>query len=198
MDNLALAYVTCDKYSHVWHEWFSHFMQHWSIDMPKYFLGEEKECPWDGWTSLPYERVEADKWTTKLRAQIEKIPERNIFVWLDDLVPQKNITTEFTQAYSLFRTLEADSFRIMPRASASKVEAVPFSIGRHQVHKLRQGPYMVSFHPNIFTKRFLLDALKYDESPWDCELKSQYRVMGRDIYTVQIDGWLSNEIIKGV
>ena len=198
MNNLALAYVTCDKYSHIWSEWFGKFKQYWDIELPLYFLGEEIDCPWDGWTNIGHERVEADNWTTKLREQVEQIPEDNIFVWLDDLVIQKKISYEFIQIYSLFNIFKADSFRIMPRHSKSKLERMPYMVGGYRVCNVLPGWYMVSFHPNIFTKKFLLEVLKHDENPWQCELKSRNRIINDNIYSIQIDGWLSNEIIKGI
>ena len=197
MEDLAIAYVTCDGYSHIWDSWHEQFTTYWDLKVPQYFLGEEKKCPWEGWVQIPHHRVGPEKWTTKLRAQLEEIPEENIFVWLDDLVMQTRITSEFVQVYSLFKTLGADSFRIMPRRSASRMTGMPYTINGSRVMKLLLGsPYTVSFSPNIYRKEFLLEVLQHDESPWDCELKSHDRVKG-NIYSVQIDGWVDNVIVKG-
>ena len=204
MDNLALAYVTCDKYSHIWPKWVDGFVKYFSPDIPFYWCGEEKPAPVEllefcpEFIRLRHESVWPERWTAKLREQIKQIPEENIFVWLDDLVIQKSIRLEFMEIYFLFNLLDADSFRIMPRNSASNMENVPFTIGGHQVKQLHPGPYMVSFHPNIFKKEFLLAALRIDESPWECEVKSQNRFHDKNIYSIQIDGWVSNEIVKGI
>lgn len=195
MDNIALAYVTCDKYSHVWDEWYNAFNNLWGVDMPKYFCGEYKGgLP--GFTNIPHEPVEAKHWTTKLSTQVEQIDAEYIFVWLDDLVQLKRIDARFMALFDWLRGVDGDSLRFMPRASASRYDKGELVAGG-TVYRLKAGsPYTVSFHPNIYRKDFLLEVLSIDESPWDCELKSQHRYINKNVYAHHIDGWVVNRVIQ--
>jgi len=200
MRDLALAYVTCDNYSHVWDEWYRAYVEHWRLDLPSYFLGEEKECPFHRFKQIPHKKVTAQHWTSKLAAQVKKIPEKNIFVWLDDQIMQKNIYAEFRALYDWFVRNNADSLRIMSRGSAAHYDVADI-IYNTPLYRLRlRSPYLVSYSPNIYTKEFLLRTLQEDESPWDAELKGTYRVMNdeprRRIYAYHIDGWCVNRVIQ--
>jgi len=195
MNDLAIAYVTCDKYDHVWEEWYDAFMKHWDLwSIPKYFCGEEKVCPFDDFTQIEHEPVEAEHWTAKLRAQIEQIPEDYIFVWVDDQIQQKNISAEFESLYKWMVKNDADALRFMSRGSASRYIKEPVIDG---VYKLTDGSsYRVSFSPNIYKKSFLLEVLLVDQSPWACELGSVGKFTDRNIYARHIDGWVINKIVQ--
>ena len=197
MDNLALAYVTCDKYSHIWEEWYDGIVKHWGTRLLPYFCGEEKPCPWEGWEHLEHEAVPVEQWTTKLRKQIERIPEENIFVWLDDLVQQFDISHEFFHLYyDWFLEHAADALRIMERGSKSSY-VVAGQIIDKPVYKLtNSSKYRVSFKPSIYKKDFLLEVLRRDESPWACELNSTGAFPERNIYAYHIDGWCINKIVN--
>ncbi len=197
MDKLALAYVTCDKYDHVWNEWYDKFLEHWDINLPKYFCGEEEECPFDDFTQIPHEAVEAEYWTTKLRNQVEQIPEDYIFVWLDDQIQQTNITIEFSRLFEWLLSQDGDSIRIMGRGTRARYEVVDH-LERRPVNRLAlRSPYLVSYSPNIYKKDFLLEILQYEESPWDSELNSaRWTHPRRKIYAYHIDGWILNRVIQ--
>jgi hypothetical protein len=198
MEGLALAYVTCDKYSHVWDEWYDQFYKLWDLEFHKYFLGEQDICPFLDFEQIYHDRVDADKWTTKLRAQIEDIPEENIFIWLDDLIPQKNISKQFTALYRWFMDNGADALRIMGRGSASRY-IYRDMVWDSPIYQLKKGsPYLVSFSPNIWKKSFLLEVLQWDESPWSAELQGSRRIKdwNRKIYAHHIDGWYINKIVQ--
>ena len=197
MNNLALAYVTCDKYEHVWKEWHDAFIEHWDTwDMPKYWCGEENPAIDDDFIQIPHLRVEAEHWTSKLRAQLEEIPEENVFIWLDDLIQKKNIGVEFKVLYSWFLENQADSLRIMGRGSAAQYEKVENIPGLYRL--ALRSPYLISYSPNIYRKDFLMEILEVDESPWDSELIGSKRIqpLRRKIYAYHIDGWYINKIVQ--
>jgi len=188
MNDLALAYVTCDKYSYVWNEWYDAFVKHWNTyKIPMYFLGEENSPNFVGFKYIPHNRVAAEHWTSKLRTQVEQIPEDNIFIWLDDHVQQFPIDDEFEKVYDWHINADADATRIMGRASKARYAQVGDIFGR-PVYKLKMhSPYLVSFSPNIYKKEFLLKVLEKDESPWDVEIKGSRRVLPwRKIYAYHI------------
>jgi len=198
MEDLALVYVTCDKYEHIWKDWYDGYCKYFDIDIPSYFCGESKPCPWD-FKTIPHEPVPASQWTTKLKTQLEQIPENNVFIWLDDLIAAKDITFEFEYLYDCFLQLEADALRIMMRASAARTYAAGRLMDRPIEKLLPKSPYLISYSPNIYKKDFLLHCLRWEESPWENELHGTARIRPwmKDIYSYQIDGWCYNSIIKG-
>ena len=200
MERLALAYVTCDKYDHVWDEWYDAFIEHWDTwDINKYFCGEENECPFDDFRQIWHDPVEAEHWTSKLKAQVEQIPEENIFIWLDDMPQQFRIAKQFESLYEWFLYHEADSLRIMGRESKARYEMAGQVWGSAVYRLAKRSPYLVSYSPNIYKKDFLLEILNYaDESPWSSELEGSHRFWRprRKIYAYHIDGWYINRVVQ--
>ena len=197
MENLAIAVVTCDKYAHVWNDWYYAFTEHWDIRCPVYWLGETLESPDDDFIQIYHEAVEADQWTLKLRTQLEQIPEDNVFIWLDDLIIQKSINVEFDALYKWFVKNDADALRIMSRDSAARYDFMG-TVSDRTLYKLKSNsPYRVSFSPNFYRKSFLLDILQVTESPWESELFGSKRVdPKKNIYAYHIDGWYINKIVQ--
>lgn len=199
MNDLALAYVTCDKYSHIWEDWYKGFLKNWNIyDIPMYFLGEEKKCYFVGFKSIPHKTVTAEHWTSKLKTQIEQIPENNIFIWLDDHMQQFPIDNEFKELYGIYSLLDADALRIMGRDSKAHYSELDYHVSGKPIYQLKpRSPYLISFSPNIYRKAFLLEILDRDESPWDIEILGSGRVSKhRRIYAYHIDGWYINTIVQ--
>jgi len=197
-DSLALAYVTCDKYSHVWEEWIKAYRTYWGVDIPEYFCGEELVCPFDGFEHLPHKSVPASGWTAKLRSQVEQINAEYIFVWLDDMIPLMDISIPFVRLFNWAYDHKVDAMRIMARRSASTYMQVGH-LSNNPIYKLtHKSRYLVSFSPNIYKKEFLLDVLQWDESPWDCELIGSRRIVKwlPEVYAHHIDGWVNNSITQ--
>jgi hypothetical protein len=196
MTDIALAYVTCDKFAHVWDEWYKAFNEYWGLSMPMYFCGEEKPLPFPDFENIPHKSVPVKKWTNKLRAQIEQIPEEYIFVWLDDHIQLKSIDREFTDLWIWLRANRPDSLRIMPRPSRSQYDKVG-DVCYQPLYKVRERThYRVSFSPNIFQRDFLLDVLSTDDrDPWQVEINST--AWGKDVYSYHINGWCVNKYVHG-
>ncbi len=197
MDDLAIAYVTCDKYEKTWMGWYNSFKMNWSLNYPLYFCGEEKECPFEEFTQIPHETVEVDQWTTKLRAQIKQIKAKNIFVLLDDIHFRMDISEEFEDLYSIFKELDADSLRLMARKSTSRADDTRYKVFGEPVRRLKpHTSYLISWSPNIFKKKFLLECLQWDESPWESEIygTDKIRRLNRKLYIHTIVGWNENTI----
>jgi hypothetical protein len=199
MNKLAIAYVTCDKYAHVWEAWHDAFIEHWNTwEIPVYWCGEEQPAIDNDFIQIFHEPVEAEHWTTKLRAQIEQIEEDHIFVWLDDLIQQKSIDEQFAALYGWFVKNDADSLRIMGRESRARYEMADYVL-QDPVYRLAlRSPYLVSYSPNIYKKEFLLEILQYDESPWSSELEGSLRFWKprRKIFAYHIDNWYINSIVQ--
>lgn len=194
MSDIALAYVTCDKFSHVWDEWYDAFRELWGCDLPMYFCGETEARYWTGFKILPHERVRVGMWTAKLRNQLQHIPEEYVFVWLDDHIQKRNIDYEFLELVLWIRKNRPDSLRIMPRQSRASYGYETDILGEPLYRVLPNSRYRVSFSPNIFRKEFLLDVLKYNESPWEPELYGDPDPSSK-IFAYHIDGWCVNKYV---
>lgn len=199
MKKLAIAYVACDKFDDLWLDWYEAHLKHWDLDVPKYFCGEEKPCPFDGFEQIPHEAVGAGMWTAKLRKQVEQIDAEYIFVWLDDMVQLRSISEEFDALFKWAYKRKVDSIRIMGRPSKARYTHV-IDILDNPVYSLNHdSQYLVSFSPNVFKKEFLLKVLKRDESPWACEVAGTNRIRKSrpDVYAQHIDGWYINRRVNG-
>lgn len=192
---IALAYVTCDKYSHVWEQWYEAFTKHWGVELPCYFCGEELKAPF--FKPIPHESVPVEMWTAKLREQVEQIPEEYIFVWVDDHIQQFSIDMEFMLLTEWIKENSPDALRIMGRSSRSRYKVIDMVRDRPLFELIPNTHYRVSFSPNIYKKDFLLEALRVDESPWSAELRRRY-FPRKKICSYHIDGWYVNKIDHNV
>ena len=195
MEGFAIAYVTCDKYAFMWAEWYKAFEKLWGVDLPCYFCGEEVAAPF--FEALPHESVPAEKWTTKLKNQLEQIPEEYVFIWLDDMVQQLKIDEEFRALCNWITIYKPDALRVMYRDTKAQYIERGYIVGR-PLYKLRpRSPYLISFSPNIYNKEFLIDFLDREESPWSAELEGSKRLSRRHrIYSYHIPSWVQNKVIQ--
>lgn len=197
--SLAVVINSCDKYSFVWNKCWYYFNKNWNYDYPVYFLNEKKDVP------FPVKQIKVDisdinLWTKKLRESIIQIPEDNIFLLLEDLF----ITLRFKgfeDIYKMFKTLNADSFRIrrIPEKYTINTDTT-FRINGAIIKKLDQNSrYLISYAPNIWKKSFLLKCLEIDESPWNSEIKGTNRIMnkGYNIYSYLKPNWFTDVCRKG-
>ena len=97
MKDLAVVLITCDKYSWLWDAWHYHFRNNWRIDCPVYFCNEVQPIEYKGITQITCGYVEpnANKWTKQVRECVEHIPEQHLFVILEDLLFDQDITDIF-------------------------------------------------------------------------------------------------------
>jgi len=196
MNDLAIAYVTCDKYSHVWEEWYEAFKKNWDVDAPVYWCGEEKPPIDDKFKQIPHKPVDVEHWAQKLRTQIVQIPEKYIHVWMDDGIPLKNISKEFMRVYRWLHSRDGDSMRIMYRDTVATYQLADYLDDNLILKLTPDSHYRVSFGPVIYKKSFLLEALSEGGSPWAVELNSHGRFTNRNIFAYHIRGWILNKVVR--
>jgi len=193
--SLAVVINTTDKYSHIWDAWYYHFKKHWRHDFPVYFLNEKMDI------SYPFKQIKIDipeknLWTKKFRESIVQIPEDNLFVLLEDLFLTDGFDDgEFEYIYDFFLSHNAHVIQI--RSNSRFTTTAPTS--HEKIEKLdKNSKYLISHQPNIWKKDFLLERIKYDESPWDNEKRGTKRIRGMDfdIYHYRKD-WFVNVLRRG-
>jgi len=199
-DNLAVAMVTCEKYSFLWDAWYHYYKENFRHNIQEYFISDTATCPFKEFKHLKYDPTEVNGWTNAVRGCIEKIPQDNIFFILDDILFMEDITNVFYVLYAVFEGYGMDSLRIIMKDSVATARPTDIEIRNRPVRKLTQNSkYLVSYVPNIFKKSVLLDFLKVNESPWDSEVRGTKRIRGKgyNIYDYHLPGWYVNAVVQG-
>jgi len=194
--NLAVVISSCDKYSFLWEKWWHYFNKNFGLDYPVYFLNEKKDVPFPV-KQIKVDIPEKELWTKKLRESLKQVPEDNIFLLLDDLFPISRLNLQ--NIFHTFTTINADSMQI--RRVKSKYQSVyptMFKINGTTVNKLTdESRYLTAFSPSIWKKSFLLECIKYDESPQQCELKNRMKKKGCNVYSYLKPNWYTDVSRKG-
>ena len=195
MLDLAVVINTTDKYSHIWDRWYYYFKKHWTLDLPLYFLNEKKDIP------FPFKQIKVDipekeLWTKKLRESVGQIPEKNLFILLEDLFLTASFEPgEFQYIYSGFTIGGADATRIQPPSKYTTT----YDTMLPKFSRLTQdSQYLIAHTPNIWRKDFLLECIKIDEDPWTNEIEGTKRIQnkGYNIYNYEKD-WFVNVLRRG-
>jgi len=200
MTDLAVVMVTCEKYSFLWEAWHHYYKKNFKHNLPEYFISDSVARPFDGFNYLKYETTGVNGWSGAVRGCIEKIPHKNIFFLLDDLMFTEDISDLFQVLYAAFTSYEMDSLRIIMKPSAATAEPTEIILRNRPVRKLAgNSKYLVSYVPNIFKKDVLLDFLKVNESPWNSEVKGTKRIKGKgySIYDYSLPDWYINSVVLG-
>jgi len=196
--SLAIVIVSCDKYSWLWDAWY-HYFQTLHLDVPVYFINESTELGIDGITQIKVPSEGVDEWTKMVREGVEQIPEKHLFILLEDFFIQEDITGLIESAYDIFMDVGADALRIMAEKNRHCTESLTdLRVGGYSVSELTdKSAYKISFSPNIWKKSFLLRCLAVDESPWDAEINGSKRVRGAYLLSMEIIGWYAGVMHKG-
>jgi len=200
MKNLAIVIGTCDSHSFLWKGWWHYFKKNWNCDYPIYFLNETKDAPF-AVTNIKVNLPDMSVWTKRIRESIMQIPEDDLLFMTEDAFVVKGFKHgEFENIYNTFKTLNADALRI--RGSKSKhttLRPTAFKANGITINKLdKRSKYLIAYSPNIWKKSFLLECLKYDETPWTNETIGSRRMEGKcNVYSYLKLGWWGNACKKG-
>jgi len=198
MNNLAVVIVACDKNSHIWNRWYAHFIRHWNIDAPVYFINEVMDIPYLGVKQIKVGHTPVKKWTRMLRRAVKEIHEDHLFIMMDDHIMNFDISDLFTEIYEAFNHFNADAFRIRAESTSADIINLPNYVHGKKIKKLSQrSKYLASFSPNIWRKEYLLRCISRDQSPWRCETSWRIRGRGQLVLDYEIPRWFTNAIEKG-
>ena len=200
MKDLAVVLVTCDKYSWLWDAWYYYFRKHWHVDCPVYFCNEIKPVDYDGITHVPcgYVSPNANGWTKQVRECVEQIPEQHLFVILEDLLFEKDISETFKKLYVAFKLLGADAMRIRSKATRAKMTFTSICIDGVGIKCLTDNSkYLITFSANLWDRTYLMECLSRDQSPWTAELSSRMKGMGWRVYDYVMPNWYVNALVLG-
>jgi hypothetical protein len=180
-ERLAILVLSCDKYSDLWEPFLQQFRRHFPVEGARIYLGSNTAaCPDPGVT--PVLSGPDRDWSTSFARILDQIPERKLFVILEDL---------FLASHVDARTIEACTAWLFQRNAlhikywASPAPETPTEQPLIGVYP-RGAPYRATVC-GFWDRAYLRSLLIPGESPWDFEIQGSYRASYADgIYGLRL------------
>lgn len=177
--NLAIVLHTMDKkpYSELWDSFIFYFDKYFdkNIVCKKYFLNEELDINYDGWTQI---KTGYGEWSDRLKRGLSQIDKEYVFYfqedfWLFDYL--KNDIVEI--CYKTLLDNDGDNIKIH---KIDRSKAGIRLINEHVSICDRNYDYLISHQPSIWRKEFLIENLLDNENPWQNEINGSNRLRKKD------------------
>lgn len=166
----AILILSCDKYADLWEPFFYLFWNNWP------------DCPYPvylGSNSIAYKEDKRIKtilsgkdtdWSASFKKILVQIPEKHIFVWMEDAPVTSNIETErFAETFNFLKTSGAVHIYHRPNLQPEKW----INDGKYGVYE-KGMPYRVSA-VGFWQKDYLGKILINGENSWNFEIMGSYR-----------------------
>lgn len=179
--DVALLVLSCDRYSDLWQPYFKLFFRFWpDVPFPVYLGANEKKFD-DGRVTTILSGADTD-WSSSLRRIVEQIPEKHVFLLIEDAFFDKPVTkTQALRDLALWAVDEGISY-IRFRPSPPPDIPVDERIGRIGVGAL----YRSSLFTSMWRKDALLACLTDGESAWAFELNGHKKTAAfEDFYSTR-------------
>ena len=195
--NNAIVIISFDGYQDVWNTFFECFEKNWNvINYNVYFVSNHLEAS----TNCDVKFIQTGdeiSWSRRVRNAIEKIPEENLLILLEDYFISEVVNDEdLDNLFALFENNKCDYLRIVPIPKLyTKRDRGVYDIGDEAL-------YGVNLQASIWSKEFLTKLTYNDDfSAWEFEARqkvdSPIRVEGK-IMTLNYWGIVYlNGIIQG-
>lgn len=176
-NDIALLVHACDRYELLFQGFHHFFVKYWDFNVPcsYYFATDEKEISLDKFINI---RSGKGEWSDRLRMLLEKIPEKYIIYFQEDMWLDKAVDAEFF--CELFdRTIFNDWKQIKLHSSqVYKTLPTELFIGGFNVAKLinKSSRFLMSHQITVWNKQFLISQLKSKENPWRNEKRATKRL----------------------
>jgi hypothetical protein len=193
-NEIAILVVSCDNYSDLWKPFFELFRKFWP-DCPYkiYLVSNHKE--WNG-DSVEAIKVGNDiSWSDNLINALERINEKYVFMFLEDLFLDKPV--ENNKVAALFDWAVENQVNYVKAALRTHKADKPYN---EIVGEITKGSiYRASTVMALWKKAVLMDILKPGESAWQFELRGTERSDKYDNFFAVRQSIFStvNMIIKG-
>lgn len=173
-NQFAVLVISCDKYSDLWEPFFQLFFKNWDTEGYKIYLGSNtKKCEIKNIINL----LAGDDvdWSTGLKKILTQIPEKYIFLWLEDLFLIEKVNKDQLNSICEFMS-KNDAKHIHFTYPALK----PDRIINGDFGFYEKGmPYCVNVF-GLWEKLYLQNLLLEGESPWNFEIMGSYRASYSD------------------
>lgn len=172
--DLAILVLSCDKYAHLWPAFFKCFRKYFPDCRWPVYLGSNSIALNDPDVKSILTGDDPD-WSTSLLRILEQIPERRVFIILEDLLLASPMQTSYFNEASLFLKENSGKFikYYLPGPPDEPIEGKPFGI------YARGRPYRMSV-VGFWDKNYLKSLLIPGESPWNFEILGSYRTSYTD------------------
>ncbi len=173
MDSAVLV-LSCDKYSHIWPAFFKCWQKYFPDCRLPVYLGSNTQPFQHNSVKTLLSNGDPD-WSTSLLRILDQIPEKRIFIILEDLLLASPMNTgHFSQAFDFMVKKQAKYIKYyLPSYWDEDVPGEPFRIlarGNPRRHSV------VAF----WDKEYLKSILIAGESPWNFEILGTYRTSYTD------------------
>ena len=168
-DRLAILVLSCDKYSDLWEPFLAQFRRHFPVGDTRIYLGSNIIACSDPGVVPVLSGPDRD-WSTSFACILDQIPERKLFVILEDLFLASPVDPATVEACTTM-LFARDAMHIKYWASPppdTPTEA-PL-IGSYP----RGAPYRATVC-GFWDRQYLRSLLIPGESPWDFEIQGSYR-----------------------
>jgi hypothetical protein len=173
-ERLAILVLSCDKYSDLWDPFLRQFRRYFPVgDMRMYLGSNTVPCPDPGVVSV-LSGPDRD-WSTSFVRILDQIPERKLFVILEDLFLASPVDRGAVESASAM-LLGKDALHVKYWASPPPETPTedPLIAGYP-----RGAPYRATVC-GFWDREYLRSLLIPGESPWDFEIQGSYRASYAD------------------
>jgi len=172
--SFAVLVLSCDKYSDVWPAFFKCFRENFPAgDWPVYLGSNTKECHEPGIVTV-LSGSDPD-WSTSYKRILEQIPQKKIFVILEDLFLSSKVNVdEFTALVKFMFEREVNHIKYW----ANPLPDLPTD--NRLVGEYAKGAPFRSTVCGLWDRDCLLSLLIEGENPWDFEIMGSYRTSYSD------------------
>jgi len=172
--DFAVLVLSCDKYSHIWPGFFQSWKKYFPECKYPIYLGSNTVSYSGPGVKTVLSGGDPD-WSTSLQRILKQIPEKRIFLILEDLLlasPMNN--ANFEQALQFMKKTDAKYIKYyLPFKADADVAGEPFGIYE------RGNPRRYSVVA-FWDKPYLESLLIPGESPWSFEIMGPYRTSYTD------------------
>lgn len=175
-DDFAILLLSCDKYRDMWRPFLEQFRRYFPFQDIRFYVGSNSiPCKETGVT--PILSGDDPDWSTSYKRILAQIPERKLFIILEDLLLASPVDKAlFTSAVDFMYSKDARHIKYWPSPKADVLTEHP-SIGRY----LPGAPYRATVC-GFWDRESLMDLLLEGENPWNFEILGSYRTSYSDGY----------------
>lgn len=191
--DFAVLVLSCDKYSDLWAPFFKCFWKFFPAYDCTVYLGSNT-VPFDDPKVKTLFSGEDVDWSSSYRKILQQIPEKKIFVILEDLFVASPINEDiFLKVIAFVRDRDANHLRYLTHIKPS----APLENPLFGVYDKKM-PYRATVC-GFWDREYLLDLLLDGESPWNFEIMGSYRTSYSDGFYAMVEPLfeLKNMVEKG-
>ena len=168
-NDFCVLISSCDDYSNLWNNLSYCMNKHFKADAKIYLLTESKKHPQFNTINIPDER-----WGYRVREALKLIEEKIIFWILEDYFININLSNQFfSQIISDFKTFQMDRLQLTPYDEKRDLYTSDpqLDLLNRDYHKISpDSSYSICMQPSLWDKKFILNNLKPNYTPWQFEI----------------------------